>query len=95
VTTRQEFDTAVASGRWDLVLVDAGDAVSFNPPRTRNAPVVLPVVFNPTREELQAAKKQHAHVLKAPIKNYAFIDAIDGVLAARASTLKAEDKPGR
>jgi hypothetical protein len=31
--------------------------------------------------ELAAAKKQHQHILKAPTKNQAFLDAIDDALA--------------
>jgi DNA-binding NtrC family response regulator len=82
VTSADAFDNALSRGGWDLVLVDVADspAVSRRAPGA-NAPIVLPVLYNPTGAELAAAKKQHQHILKAPTKNQAFLDAIDDALA--------------
>ena len=51
-----------------------------------HAPVVLPVVFNATKAELAAAKKQHPHALKGPVKSQALVDAIDDALADKPPT---------
>ena len=57
------------------------------------APIVLPVMFNPTGAELAAAKKQHQRILKAPTKNQTFLDAIDDALFLKsAAQRKAEDR---
>ena len=95
VTSRDEFEAAMGRGGWDLVLVDVADT-STVVGRTSNAkaPIVLPVAFNPTRGELDAAKKQHQRILKAPVKNQSFLEAIDQALAERPASLPA-DKSGR
>ena len=86
----------MARGGWDLVLVDVADTIVV--PRqglNANAPIVLPVAFNATKSELAAAKKQHQRILNAPIKNQAFLDAIDHALADRPPAAPAADKSGR
>ena len=82
VTSPKEFHAALDRGGWDLVLLDLGDssaAIARSP--VANAPVVLPVVFNASKVELAAAKKQHPHVLKGPVKSQSLVDAIDEALA--------------
>jgi hypothetical protein len=86
VTSRQDFDNALGRGGWDLVLVDYGDrgAVPLRAPSAK-APTVLPVVFNATKAEEAAAKKQHPRILKAPIKSQSFLNTIDDAIAERQS----------
>jgi hypothetical protein len=57
-------------------------------PRSRvaNAPVVVPVIFNASKAELAAAKKQHPHALKGPIKSQSLVHAIDDALADKPPT---------
>ena len=97
VTSRQEFDSALGRGGWDLVLVDVADSGSvMKPVSNSNAPIVLPVVFNATSAELAAAKKQHPRILKTPTKHQSFLDAIDDALAQkRPAPSKADNNPGR
>ena len=79
--------SALGQGGWDLVLADVADSQAVSS-RTQNAkaPIVLPVMYNPTGAELAAAKKQHQRILKAPTKNQSFLDAIDDALALRSAT---------
>jgi hypothetical protein len=97
VTSPSEFSTALGRGGWDLVIVDvaeSGDVLKHA--QGSAAPVVLPVVFNATKAELAAAKKQHPRILKAPTKNQSFLDAIDEALASKpAASSRAEDGPHR
>jgi hypothetical protein len=90
VTTRQELDTALGRGGWDLVLVDVADSgvVSGRAP-------TLPVVFNATSAQVAAAKKQHQRILKAPTKSQSFLDTIDDALAERPTASKSEGGPLR
>lgn len=87
VSSSEAFDSALGRGGWDLVVVDVADSQAV---RSRaqgaNAPIVLPVLFNATGPELDAAKRQHRRILKAPIKNQAFLDAIDDVLTLRPAS---------
>jgi hypothetical protein len=87
VTTPKEFQAALGRGGWDLVLLNLGDtdaAISRSP--VGNAPVVLPVVFNASKAELDAAKRQYPHVLKGPVKSRLLVDAIDDALAEKPPT---------
>jgi len=88
VTTAKEFQAALDRGGWNLVLLDLSDsgaAIARSP--VAHAPVILPVVFNASRTELDAAKKQHPHVLKGPVKNrQSLIEAIDDALADKPPT---------
>ena len=44
------------------------------------------VVVNASKTELAAAKKQHPHVLKGPVKSQSLVDAIDDALAEKPPT---------
>jgi DNA-binding NtrC family response regulator len=87
VTSSREFHAALDRGGWDLVLLDVADstdAIARSP--VANPPVVLPVVVNASKTELAAAKKQHPHVLKGPVKSQSLVDAIDDALAEKPPT---------
>lgn len=87
VTTPKEFQAALDRGGWDVVLVDLGDsgaAIARSP--VANASVVVPVIFNASKAELAAAKKQHPHALKGPIKSQSLVDAIDDALTDKPPT---------
>jgi hypothetical protein len=82
VTSADAFANALGRGGWDLVLVDVADSPAVSSRvHGANAPIVLPVMYNPTGAELAAAKKQNQRILKAPTKNQSFLDAIDDALA--------------
>ena len=87
VSNASEFDNALRQGGWDLVLVAMPDgqvAVSRTQSRSgADAPLVLPVLYNPTNAELAQAKKQYPHIIKSPTKSQAFLEAIDDALAER------------
>jgi hypothetical protein len=87
VTTGAEFDDALRQGGWDLVLVAMPDGqfvVSRLQGRAEpNAPLVLPVLYNPTTGELAQAKKLYPRIIKSPTKSQLFLDAIDDALASR------------
>lgn len=88
VGSAKEFHAALDRGGWDLVLLDLGDssaAIARSP--IAKAPVFLPVVFNPSKAELTAAKKQHPHLLQGPVKNrQSLVDAVDDALADKPAT---------
>ena len=87
VASPKDFQAALDRGGWHLVLLDLADssaAIARSP--VANPPVVLPVAFKATRAELDAAKKQHAHVLNGPVKSQSLVDAIDDALAEKPPT---------
>jgi len=87
VASPKEFQAALDRGGWNLVLLDLADssvAIARSP--VANPPVVLPVVFNASKADLAAAKKQHPHVLKGPVKGQSLVEAIDEALADKPQT---------
>lgn len=85
------FERALSQGGWDLILVDAAQSEAIRSRLRRNAaPVVLTVVYNPTKPELQQAKKLHQAVLKSPTKQEAFLDTIDEALSTKPKTLEGQ-----
>jgi hypothetical protein len=91
VTSPGAFESAMRSGQWDLVLVDVADSGSvIKRAPASNAPMILPVVYNASKAELKAAKKQHGRILEAPTKDQSLVSAIDEALATKPS---ASSKP--
>jgi hypothetical protein len=92
VTGQDEFTRALDRGGWDLVVVDVADTPAVTT-RAQSADSinVLPVAFNPTRDELAAARTQHGRILKGPVKSQAFLEAVDDALAAKPTTVAKAD----
>jgi hypothetical protein len=91
VSDADAFERALSQGGWDLILVDAAQSEAIRSRLRHNAaPVVLTVVYNPTKPELQQAKKLHHAVLKSPTKQEAFLDTIDEALSMKPKTLEGQ-----
>ena len=45
------------------------------------APVILPVLYEPTRSVMAQAKQDYGRVLKAPFKSQRFLQTIDDAVA--------------
>ena len=71
--------------KYDLVLVSLADVARLEAKvmSTQSKPAVLPVIYNATGKELDAAKKQYNCVLKYSGKNKNTIAVIDEVMAAK------------
>ncbi len=84
VTDPEQLDLALREGGWDLVLADLADS---EPIRWRSegegssAPMVVPVLYQPSRKDLSQAKKNYGRVLKAPFKSMRLLEAIDDAVA--------------
>jgi len=85
-TSREEFDTALGTGTYDLVLADFKTAALLEPAAKASAskPTVLPTLFHPSDAELAAASSQYTCVVKSPgdVKDY--MSVINAALAERA-----------
>ncbi len=79
---------ALASGSFDIVLVDISDApfVQERALLSPSHPETLPVIFNPSRDDLEAARKGYSQVLKAPAKTGHLLAVIDRVMKSREKT---------
>lgn len=79
VEDRAQLDQALKSGNYDLVLADLSDAETLEQAAQAapSRPVVLPVVYKPTKAEEAAAGKNHQCVVKAPNKAGHYLAVID------------------
>ena len=94
VENATELDQALRQGGWDVLLADLADSPTV---RGRvqssggpDAPLLVPVAYGVTGTEIAQAKKEYQRVLKGPIKTYAFLAAMDDVLALRHKLLKSK-----
>ena len=87
VTDPEELDLALRQGGWDLVLADLADS---EPLRWREegegTPMVVPVLYQPTRSDLSQARKNYERVLKAPFKSMRLLEAVDDAVALLAKS---------
>jgi len=90
VETRQELTAALNEGTADVVVTDIADvaALESDVRGAPSKPALLPVIYNPTGQELKAAEKKYACVMKAPSKNQDYLEVIDDALALRAKEAK-------
>ena len=85
VAGRAELDEQARSGRYDIVLADISEMVALegevgsSPAR----PVLLPVIYNPTGEELAEAKAEFSCVMRSPSTNKHYLAVIDDAMVQR------------
>ncbi len=80
VTSADEFDKALRQGGWNLILVDTNESQAVRS-RLPQGALVLSVAHGASSAELKQARKQHEGVLKSPMKQQEFVEAIDDALA--------------
>jgi DNA-binding NtrC family response regulator len=93
VSSDEQFAAATRSGSWDVVVADLVDAATM-PAAASSSPSVLPVMHDAVKTSLEAARRQYRHVVVAPAKGQAVVDAVDAVMADRAAQAKDRKKAG-
>ena len=79
VNSAAELERAIAQGGWDLVIADLSDspAIRGRLSQSTTAPLVMPIAFNPTKTAFAQVKKDFPRAIKGPVKEQAFLDALD------------------
>jgi len=79
------LEQALKAGRVDVVLADVTDAAAIarQLQSATSKPVVLPVLFKPSKADLASAQKQYSFALKAPGDEVQYLVAIDEVMKSR------------
>lgn len=72
-----EFEMALNRGGWDLVLADLNDSAAIQDKMGDEAPMVVPVLYEPTKSDYQLAKQEYESVIKAPVKSQRFLESVD------------------
>jgi hypothetical protein len=89
VATGADFDKALSSGKWDLVLVGHADAQAVSGRLHNSATIVLPIILNPTKERMKQVQMEYSVVLKAPAKTQSLVDAVYEALKLKKSAAKS------
>jgi len=94
VGTREELDSALDTGSYDLVFTDikSAPAIETEAKGASSKPTVLPTLFNPSDADLAAATKDYRCVVKAPGSQKDYLAVVNEAMAIRAKELKAEKK---
>jgi len=80
-----QLDEALKSGKVDVVLADFADltGITRQLQSAPSKPVVLPVLFKPSKAELTAVQKEYKFALKAPGDEVQYLAAIDEAMKFR------------
>ena len=83
-----QLDQALKSGKVDVVLVDFADlaGITRQLQSAPSKPVILPVLFKPSKAELAAAQKEYKFALKAAADDFEYLTAIDEAMKLRLKT---------
>jgi len=93
-TSREEFDNALSTGSYDLVLADFKVAPQLETAAAAatSRPMVLPTLYNPSDAELAAAAKQYSCVVKSPSDQKDYMTVINDAMAERTKHAPAAAK---
>ena len=81
-----QLDFVLKAGNVDVVLADAADAgdLSRELKSAPNKPVIVPVLYKPSKDEWAVAQKQYSFPLKASADQIQFLKMIEMAMKARA-----------
>ncbi len=88
VASGSQLDEALKSGKVDVVLVDFGDlsGIAEELQSASSKPVIVPVLFKPSKSELARAQKEYKFAVKAPAGDSDYLTAIDEAMRVRRRT---------
>jgi len=86
-----EVQKALATGKYDLVLADVADAPAIRKEASSatSKPVVLPLLYKPTAEELSAAEKEANCMVRPSAKSRDLLVVVDETLKSRRAGVAA------
>jgi len=90
VSDPEALDQALQQGDWDLVLADLDDSATLRwQLEGDDAPMIVPVLYEPTKSDMAQAKKDYGRAIKAPLKSQRFLETIDDAVAMRGQVQPA------
>jgi hypothetical protein len=89
--SQAELEKALASGKYDLVIADVADAPALRKEAgsVASRPVVLPLLYKPTAEELAAAEKESNCMVRASNKSRDLLVVVDDTMRSRRKGIAA------
>jgi len=85
VSAPDELSQAVRSGKYDILLADISEMVGLEPEvgTAANRPVLLPMIYNATGQELSDAEAQFACVMRSPSTRKDYLAVIEEAMTQR------------
>jgi len=85
VETVSQLDQVLKSGKVDVVLADFAELgeIARELHSAPSNPIMLPVLFKPTKAELAAAQREYKVAVKAPADEVQYLTAIDEAMKLR------------
>ena len=85
VADRRQLDAALASGKQDIVLAGIADMTALEPlvGAAPTRPSLLPIIYNPTGEELEAAQGEYRCVMRSPSTQQGYLAVIEDAMKQR------------
>lgn len=85
VSQPQDLDSALAAGGYDLVLAGISEMIALEPRigAAPSRPGLLPIIYNPTGEELAAAKREYRCVMRSPSTQQGYLAVIEDAMMQR------------
>jgi hypothetical protein len=92
---RREFGETLRAQRYDIVLAGISDMESLERElgSTPSRPILLPIVYDPTSEELAAARRRFECVMRSPSKKQHYLAVIDDAMVLRQKRAHAAPAP--
>ena len=87
VTSWADADTALASGQFNVVMVDLAEGTDLQQ-RVKASPsqaVVVPIAYGLTKAETKQAAKQYRFLVKAPSRSAQYLSTIADAVRSRSS----------
>lgn len=82
VADRTAFEKALSEGEWDIVVVDLADSAAVRAQlQGDNAPMIVPVMLRPSKDDFKQAERDYGRVVKGPVKSQRFLETIDEAVA--------------
>ena len=85
VASGSQLDEALKSGKVDIVLADFGDlaGIAENLRSAPSKPIIVPVLFKPSKSELARAQKEYKFAVKVPAGDFEYLTAINEAMRLR------------
>ena len=87
VTSRADADVALASGQFNVVMVDLAEGTDLQQrvKASPSQPVVVPIAYGLTKAETKQAAKQYRFLVKAPSRSAQYLSTIADAVRSRSS----------
>ena len=89
VGTVEEFQAAVSTGTYDIVLTEFDTLPAVTPAATKSKahPTIIPLVFEPSRGELEHLEKQNSCTVAVSKRSHELLTVINDTMAGRLKGL--------